>query len=408
MLRAMHQASGLTPSQPPLVLHVLYRFDTGGLENGVVNIINRMAPGRYRHAILAIDEVSPAFASRIQRTDVQFHALHKPPGHAFKLYPRIWRLMRALRPAVVHSRNLAALETQMPAAFARVPVRIHGEHGRDVEDLDGNDVGLQRVRRLYSPFVHRYVTVSKDLEQYLVQRVRIAPSKVTQIYNGVDTSRFRPADGPPEPIDGCPFGAPGHWLVGTVGRMQGVKNQTLLARAFVRAVQLDPNARQRARLVMVGDGPLRQASLAVLDAAGLADLAWLPGERRDVPQIMRGLHAFALPSLAEGVSNTILEAMACGLPVLATDVGGNCELVRPGHTGELVPSQDVEALAGALLRLLEDPGRAATLSRCARAEAEHRFSLDAMVESYAALYDRELALRGHGPGAAALWPDGGD
>ena len=360
----------------------------------MVNIINRMASGRYRHAILAIDEVAPAFAARVQRDDVVFYALHKPPGHSIHLYPRIWRLIRELRPAIVHSRNLAALEVQVPALVARAPVRIHGEHGRDVGDLDGNNIGLQRLRKIYSLFVHRHVTVSKDLEHYLVRRVGIAAQKVQQIYNGVDTDRFRPASGGPEAMAGCPFGAPGHWLVGTVGRMQGVKNQTLLARAFVRALELQPDARRQLRLVLVGDGPLRQASLDILQSSGVAGLAWLPGERRDVPELMRGLHAFVLPSLAEGVSNTILEAMATGLPVLATAVGGNAELVQSGLTGELVPSEDVDSLAAAMLRLFADPARAAAMGHEARVQAARRFSLDAMVESYASLYDREISARG--------------
>ncbi len=381
------------PTAPPLVLHVLYRFDTGGLENGVVNLINRMAPERFRHAVLAIDRVMPAFAARVQRADVSLHALNKPPGHAFKLYPRIWRLLRELSPAIVHSRNLAALETQVPAWLAGVPVRLHGEHGRDVEDLDGDDRKLQRLRRVYSPFVQRYVTVSGDLERYLVQRVGIAPGKVRQICNGVDTERFHPAAGVPEAIAGCPFAAPAHRLIGSVGRMQEVKNQTLLARAFVRLLALRPALRDTVRLVMVGDGPLRAAAQSVLQEAGVAHLAWLPGERSDVPQVLRGLHAFVLPSLAEGISNTILESMASGLPVVATRVGGNVELVRDGSTGELVPSGDVEALAQALLRLAGEPQRAAALGREARALALRCFSLDAMVASYADLYASELQLR---------------
>ena len=383
---------GSRQSLPPLVLHVLYRFDTGGLENGVVNLINRMPPQRFRHAVLAIDRVEPAFAARLQRDDVALHALHKPPGHAFKLYPRIWRLMRTLAPAVVHSRNLAALETQVPAWAAGVPVRIHGEHGRDVEDLDGNDRRLQRVRRLYGAFVQRHVTVSQDLQQYLVDRVGIAPGRVQQICNGVDTQRFRPSAGGvgPEPIPGCPFSPQQHWLVGTVGRMQTVKNQTLLVQAFLRALQLQPALRQRARLLLVGDGPLRAQAQALLQAGGAADLAWLPGERRDVPELLRGLHVYALPSLAEGISNTILEAMASGLPVLATAVGGNVELVQPGVTGALVPSGDVEAMAQALLQLHDDPARTQAMRQQARVQAEQRYSLDAMVAAYGDLYDRQL------------------
>ncbi|MCY7316789.1 MAG: TIGR03088 family PEP-CTERM/XrtA system glycosyltransferase [Rubrivivax sp.] len=383
--------AGYTDRRPPLVLHVLYRFDTGGLENGVVNLINRLPRDRFRHAVLAIDRVEPRFAARLERDDVALHALHKPPGHALALYPRIWRLMRRLRPAIVHSRNLAALEAQVPAWLARVPVRIHGEHGRDVEDLDGNDRRLQRVRRLYSGFVQRHVTVSQDLQRYLVDRVGIRAARVQSICNGVDTDRFHPATTQqPEPIAGCPFDPSRHWLVGTVGRMQVVKNQTLLVQAFLRALSLQPALRQQLRLVLVGDGPLRAQAQALLDAAGAADLAWLPGERRDVPELLRGLHLYALPSLAEGISNTVLEAMASGLPVLATAVGGNVELTQPGITGELVPSGDIEAMAQALLRLHGDAARTQAMRLQARTLALQRYSLDAMVSAYADLYDRQL------------------
>jgi hypothetical protein len=112
----------------------MYRFDTGGLENGIVNLINHMPADRYRHAVIALSEVTD-FRKRIQRDDVQFISLHKPPGHGIWLYPKLFRLFRRLRPAIVHSRNLAALEVQLPAWLAGVPVRIHGEHGRDIGDL---------------------------------------------------------------------------------------------------------------------------------------------------------------------------------------------------------------------------------------------------------------------------------
>lgn len=376
-----------------MVLHVLYRFDTGGLENGVVNLLNRLPADKFRHAVLAIDKVVPAFAARLQRNDVQLLALNKPPGHALKLYPRIWRLLRELKPDIVHTRNLAALETQLVAAAAGVPVRIHGEHGRDIEDLDGTNKKQQLIRRLYSPFVHRYVTVSKELQGYLVDRVGIPAGRVQQIYNGVDTEKFHPAAGGREPIEGCPFDGPGVCIVGTVGRMQTVKNQTLLARAFVRARQLDPTAAQALRLVMVGEGPLRAQAQRILDAAGAGAMAWLPGERQDVPQVMRGLDAYVLPSLAEGVSNTILEAMATGLPVIATRVGGNAELVTQDQTGEVVPSEDETALAMAMIRLVGDPFRRTHMRQEARAQAQHRFSLAVMVRAYADLYSQQLLHR---------------
>lgn len=377
------------PDARPLVLHVLYRFAVGGLENGVVNLINRMPADAYRHAILALTEVTD-FQQRIRRDDVRIIALNKPPGHLFRLFPRIFRIFRELKPAIVHSRNLAALEVTVPAALAGVPVRIHGEHGRDVGDLDGANRTYQWVRRAYSPFVTHFIALSRDLETYLTGRVGIPEHKVTQIYNGVDAERFQPAVSQTLTFTDCPFTRPEHWLVGTVGRMQTVKDQTLLARAFIRALDLAPELKPRLRLAMIGDGPLRAEAQALLDAAGVAALAWLPGERNDIPEVLRGLDCFVLPSLAEGISNTILEAMAAGLPVMATRVGGNPELVTEGKTGMLVPPGDVDTMAQAIVMYAVNTELARSAGAAGRAEVERRYSLEAMVGAYRRLYDRLL------------------
>jgi len=385
------------PDRRPLVLHVVYRFDIGGLENGIVNLINHMPGADYRHAVLALTEVAPAFSRRVVRDNVRFIALHKPPGHAVRLYPQLYRLFRQLKPAVVHTRNLAALECQVPAWAAGVPARIHGEHGRDVGDLDGTSRRHQWIRCAYRPFVHHYLALSRDLATYLEGPVGVPPQRITQVYNGVDADRFHPAQGARELIAGCPFVDPSLWLVGTVGRMQAVKDQVSLARAFVRALKLQPALRERLRLVMVGEGPLRAQAQSILESAGFAALAWLPGEREDVPDVMRGLDCFVLPSLAEGISNTILEAMATGLPVIATDVGGNADLVQAGDTGSIVPPADVEALAAGLVWMASDPMQAAAMGRAGRIAAENRFSLPAMMATYSGLYDRLLAARAANP-----------
>ena len=380
----------------PLVLHVMYRFDTGGLENGVVNLINHMPSQAYRHAVLALTEVTD-FSQRIQRKDVEFIALHKPPGHGVWQYAKLFKLFRQLRPAIVHSRNLAALEVQMPAWAARAPVRIHGEHGRDVGDLDGSNVTYQRVRRFYKPFVHHYLALSRDLAGYLADKVQVPQTRITQACNGVDTQKFQPAAGGPQAIAGCPFDPAQHWLVGTVGRMQTVKDQVMLAQAFVQALALAPELRQRLRLVMVGEGPLRAQAMALLEAAGVGHLAWLPGERSDVADIMRGLHAFALPSLAEGISNTILEAMASGLPVVATDVGGNADLVVQQQTGTIVPPANADAMARGLLDMAMRPSQAQAMGEAGRQRVLADFSLQAMVSTYQSVYDHQLRIQGFSP-----------
>jgi sugar transferase (PEP-CTERM/EpsH1 system associated) len=340
--------------------------------------------------VLSLTEATN-FHRRLRRSDVPVIPLHKPPGHGFWLYPKLFQLLRQLRPAIVHTRNLGALETVVPAWAAGVPVRIHGEHGRDIDDLDGTSRKYQMMRRLYRPLVNHHVALSGQLTDYLVSQVGVPRTGITQICNGVDSNRFKPAVGARGAIDGCSFHAAHHWVVGTVGRMQAVKDQPTLARAFVLVLQQQPELRHRLRLVMIGDGPLRAVSLAILRDAGLSELAWLPGERCDIADVMRGLDCFVLPSLAEGISNTILEAMASGLPVLATDVGGNADLVVQGRSGEIFPRGDAHALAAALVRMAKNPVRASELGAEGRALVEERFTLQAMAANYQDVYDRLLS-----------------
>jgi sugar transferase (PEP-CTERM/EpsH1 system associated) len=387
----------------PLIVHVVYRFGVGGLENGIVNLINGMPAHRWRHAVVSLTDVSAEFARRIERRDVRCIALGKRPGHLVRYYPQLFRLFRELGPAIVHTRNLAALEAVVPAWAAGVPVRIHGEHGWDMQDPAGKRRRYRHVRRLYRPFVNRYVALSRHLEDYLERQVGIAGERVSQIYNGVNTERFRPSREGRLPIAGCPFRDPGQWLLGTVGRMEAIKDPLTLAQAFVRIQEHGSVPSRQLRLVVVGEGALRDAVRQVLERAGVLDRVWFAGERTDVPEIMRGLDCFVLPSLAEGVSNTILEAMASGLPVVATRVGGNSELIESGLTGVLVPPANADALANAILDYLGDRSTARRHAKAALRVVEARFSLARMVADYSVVYERSLAAAG-----SPVPPTGGD
>ena len=373
----------------PLVAHIIFRLDVGGLENGLVNLINRIPAERFRHVIVSLTDYS-AFRQRIQRPDVAVFALHKPPGNSPVTLVKLWRLLRQLRPDIVHTRNLGALDAILPAVLAGVRVRIHGEHGRDVDDLDGTNTRRQIVRRLFRPFVNQYITVSQDLGSYLQQKIGVPASRIAQIYNGVDSERFHPAGTPGDGVLHADFAGPGYFVIGSVGRMQDVKDPLTLARAFVRLMQIMPNAEQRLRLVMVGDGPLRARVNLMLVEAGVAQYAWLPGERNDVARIMRGFDLFVLPSLAEGISNTILEAMATGLPVLATAVGGNPELIQAGVTGTLVPRDDPESMAHAMHAYAQSSELCRRHGIEARDAIERKFGMEAMANAYMSIYDKLL------------------
>ncbi|WP_293500246.1 TIGR03088 family PEP-CTERM/XrtA system glycosyltransferase [Roseateles sp.] len=372
----------------PLVVHLVHRFDTGGLENGVVSLINHLPD--FRHAVVAVTEIT-AFKERVTAPGTQFIALNKPPGQGFWLYPRVYRLLRELRPAVVHTRNLGAMEFQLPAWAARVPLRVHSEHGWDVNDLGGVSRTNQRLRRIYGVGTHRFVALSMAIESYLTGPVGFSRDRVLRICNGVDTQRFAPDTQVPEV---WPYRRTEHLVIGAVGRMQAVKDPLSLVDAFLRLRELCPADWPRLRLAMLGGGPLLAAARERLHYAGAAGQAWLPGDRSDVAALLPHFDLFALPSQAEGISNTLLEAMACGCAPVATNVGGNPELVENDTNGLLVPAQDSAALAAALARLVNEPALRRRFAMASLARARAQFSLDGMVAAYGALY--ASAPRGQG------------
>jgi sugar transferase (PEP-CTERM/EpsH1 system associated) len=375
----------------PLIVHVVFRFDYGGLENGIVNVVNGLAGGKFRHAIVALTE-STDFSRRLHG-DVAVYALHKRPGKDPATYWRLFRLLRKLRPFAVHTRNFGTLDCAVVAFLAGVPIRIHGEHGWDVFDPDGARRKYRLLRQVFGRFVHVFVTVSDDLRRWLVERVGIPAGRVRRIHNGVDTERFRPSDpGEPRPLPPEIF-APGTLVVGSVTRFAAIKDPLNLVEAFIRARAHSAPEADALRLLMVGDGDLRATALARLEAAGLAPACWLPGSRDDVPALLRSMDVFVLGSLREGISNTVLEAMASGVPVIATNTGGNTELVTAA-TGQLVPVADPAALATAMVDYARDAALRSRLGRQARERAVQEFSIAAMLANYRALYDYTLAMAG--------------
>jgi len=362
----------------PLIAHIVFRFDIGGLENGIVNLINGLPEQEFRHAVIALTEAGE-FQQRIRRNDVAVHALGKRPGKDPGAYLRLFRLLRALRPDVVHTRNLGTLDCAAVAAWAGVPYRIHGEHGWDVHDPDGKVWKYKVLRKLLNPYIHQFVTVSRDLQNWLLKTVGMAPDKVWRICNGVDTSRFRPA-----PVERAERG--NIVAIGSVTRFEEIKDPLNLVRAFLKARRELAARRVDLRLMIAGDGPLRAKALELVVAESAAAAVFMPGARDDVPDFLRALDVFVLGSQREGISNTILEAMATGLPVVATATGGNPELIAAGVNGRLVPPGNSEALCQAIVAYAEDTQLRREHGRASRSRAESEYSLTRMLKDYRLLY----------------------
>ena len=377
--------SSVDPSRP-VIVHIVHRLDYGGLENGVVNLINGTS-AYLRHVVISLTEATD-FRRRLSQ-GVPVCEIGKRPGKDLGAYVRLYRLLRKLRPTIVHTRNVGTLDCCFIAFLAGVPIRVHGEHGWDVFDPDGENPKYRRVRRVFGRFVNSFVTVSEDLRALLVSKVGLSPDKVTRICNGVDTRRFRPVS----ENEALPL--PERWLshdsfvVGSVTRFSPIKDPLNLVEAFIQLRASD--AGRNLRLVMVGDGDLRSEAIARLEAAGVAGDAWLPGSRDDIPKLLRGFDLFVLGSQREGISNTVLEAMATGLPVVATATGGNLELVLPDETGMVVPPGDRDSLAAAIKAYMTNTSLARAHGVNARKRAVSQFSLDGMIENYLSLYETCIA-----------------
>lgn len=372
-------------SEPTHIVHIVYSFATGGLENGVVNIINNLPEDDYRHTIVCITGHDKDFYARITVNNTNIVDLKKPAGNGIAWLFKCWKLLRQLKPDICHSRNLNSLEAQLPAFLAGVPYRIHGEHGWDVNDLGGINKKYQLLRRFFKPFIHQYVALSQEAVVYLTNKINVNAVNIHHICNGVDINKFKPNKNRSLLPEG--FADNDSLIFGTVGRLAQVKNQTLLVSAFISLWQQQSQFQDKLRLVIIGDGILLPQLKKIVAAAGLEHVIWFAGRRDDVALLMQQLDVFVLPSLAEGISNTLLEAMASGLPYIATNVGGNADLILPQHAHSHIVSVDEESqLVKAMSQYINTPERLVNDSDLVRNHCQKNFSLAVMVNNYHHLY----------------------
>jgi sugar transferase (PEP-CTERM/EpsH1 system associated) len=364
-------------TRPIHVVHVLHSLAVGGTEGGVINLIRSLGADM-QHTVIAVTTLGP-LAARVP-AGVAVHCVGKRPGWDLPAMIRLVRLIGRLRPQVVHTRNWGAFDAVLAARLTRVPVVIHGEHGREAEDPAGLGWRRNRLRRLFAPLIDRFVAVSLELGRWLVDVVGISPARVVTIHNGVDAKRF--SDEEREHGRRVLNLAPDAIAIGTVGRLDPVKDQMGLLEAFAGIAA----AERGAVLIIAGDGPCRAALEERARQADLVGRVRLLGERSDIPRVLGALDIFVLPSIAEGISNTILEAMATGLPVVATRTGGNPELVEDGVTGTLVPVGDRAALAAAVSHYVTDLDARALHGKSGRQRAMEHFELNRMAQRYRDLY----------------------
>lgn len=371
-----HTARRSGSSAPAVhVMHVVYSLRPGGMEYGVVKLANGLEGTGVRTSICSTTPADPAMAARL-RPSVILVELRRRKGNDPLLVGRLYRVFRQGRPDIVHTHGWGTLlEGMVAARLARVPAVIHGEHG--TLQLKPRQAKAQRWawRR-----ADKLLAVSRRLAERMASEVGIPPAAVSVIPNGVDLARFSTVD---RGSARGSFGLSGDVMaIGHAGRLVEVKDQASLVEAAAR-LKADGLS---FRVLIAGEGPLRAALESQISAHGLADHVRLLGHVPDIERFYAALDVFVLCSRSEGMPNTILEAMAAGVSVIATRVGGADELVVDGTTGFLIPPGRPDSLASSLETLARNQQQRVALGAAGRSRAVQEFSVGGMLDSYRTLY----------------------
>jgi glycosyltransferase involved in cell wall biosynthesis len=363
------------------VMHVQESLEIGGLENGVINVSNGLDQSSFKTTICCLNRLGP-LTGRIRNPNVSYFTLDQGEGKALHVPLTLRRIFRESSVDIVHTHDFySGIYGIIGGRLAggRVHV-VHGEHGMILKDSRRRHIFGGLVYRL----AHKHILVSRDLEVFM-NRLGITPSKTVTILNGVDLDKFSSKRNLHDLKNKKKeLGLPGTArLIGCIGTFSEKKGHRYLISAMKRIYDLMTDV----HLVMIGDGPLGNNLRNQALELGLLERVHFIESRDDLDEVYPIFDIFAFPSLwGEGIANVLLEAMASGVPIVATNIRGNNELLRDDETALLASPESEEALSHNVMSLLSDSERSLRLSQAARRYVEQHFSLERMVNQYADIY----------------------
>jgi sugar transferase (PEP-CTERM/EpsH1 system associated) len=362
-------------------MHIVDHLGKGGLENGLVNLINGLDPDRFEHVVYTMRRLGPN-AERLP-SHVRVMCQGKQDGDFPVQVGRLARDIRAVNPDIVHSRNWAGIEAVVAGRWTRRRV-VHSEHGLEGDANEKPPLRRTIFRRVAYELAHSVLSVSHQLKELHASRTGFSQERIGVIHNGVDGGRFFP-DAAIRTRMRRELGlTENDFCIGSVGNLLPVKDQLTL----LRAVDLIAEQPGSWRLIIVGEGSERRSLEAFIkEHPRCRGRVVLMGTSDRVPELLQAMDVYVLPSLSEGISNSLLEAMSSGLPVLATATGGNPEVVVDGQSGILFPVGDSGKLAEKLILLHRQPELRDRLAQQAIRRMREEFSIDSMVRKYAQLYE---------------------
>ena len=371
------------------VVYLADKLDLSGTPLQIVELARHLDRKKFQPHFIVLSFVDEKIRAQLEKSEIGFEALGRDnwmKAEAWRDLRKLHRLFRQHRPDVVHaylatSNVLGALA----GALARVPIRISSH--RDLGGFDGK--WITRLNHWTDRRLIDCVTVNcAAVREALAKRSGLATEAITVLYNGVDLEKINSANR--RNAKRAELGLqPEDFAVAMVANFHPAKGHRYLIEAFNRLARRFPNA----RLLLCGycnDTQLLNALRELVTAAGVEKQVWFMGSRSDIPEIMHAVDVLTAPSLSEGFSNSILEALAAGKPVVAARVGGNLEQIIDGLNGYLVPPAASIALANALEKLLSSPERLRHMGEAAKTRVQQQFGIEKMVEAHQQLYSRLL------------------
>lgn len=358
------------------VLHLIYRFDIGGLEKVMIECINHSS-NVFKHVVISLTNVTE-FSTQNLHKDIDIVALNKKPGNDFSIYLKLYRLFKKYSPDVLHTYNFPTMEYQLLGFILGIKKRIHAEHGREADDPQGKNKKHNFLRRIINPFIQNWIAVSNDLSIWLNQEVGLPLKKIRLIYNGVNTDVF-------SPVNHLNEYSQESVIIGTIGRLDPVKNQLSLIHVLENIEDEKPEIAKKIKIVIIGSGDLYSDLKSRIENSNKQNQIFLEGVKYDIARELSQFNIFVLPSIAEGVPMTMLEAMASGIPVICSEVGGIPEILSP-ETGIMLEPNDYSSWANSIIELIEDRKRAEQLAINGRELVLEKYSIQSMVRQYQLLY----------------------
>jgi sugar transferase (PEP-CTERM/EpsH1 system associated) len=364
-------------------MHVVDQLAKGGLENGLVNLVHHLDPKRFEHVVYAVRRLGPN-AARLRMDRVRVVCQGKQDTDFPIQVGMLARGIREFKPDIVHSRNWGAVEAVLAARWVRSCLIVHSEHGLE---SDANAKEPRRrilFRRLAFELADRVLSVSHQLRDLHARRTGFAPDRITVIHNGVDAQRFFPDPAARARIREELGLSEDEFCIGCVGNLLPVKDHMTM----LKALEVFAGASQHWRLVIAGEGPERRSlERTIGQHPEWKERVLLMGTSDRIPELLNAMDVYVLPSVSEGISNSLLEAMSSGVPVIVTATGGNPEVVVDGESGLLFPVGDSSRLAEQLTLLRTQPDLRLRLAHQATRRVREEFSIESMVRNYAQLYE---------------------